>query len=237
MILGQTQLFNSPEEALIHYGKKGMRWGVRNEDEPSGSSRYKVEKTTSSIPRTDAEKRAARRAMAKKAAIGAGILTAVAGAGFVAYKLNQSGNLPMSSIRKTAKIDPKKVAEAKKFIHEQKDVIHLSRGKHTGGTFLKKGDTPNFFTHWENAFAKEVGDADTSSVFQKLASGGIAAAFPDSENRKDFAGRPISHQVIIPKIMTSGIESIEDVQSKIWPLLKSGYDAFYTESEKNPIKK
>lgn len=33
MILGQTQQFASPEEALIHFGVKGMRWGVRKSDE------------------------------------------------------------------------------------------------------------------------------------------------------------------------------------------------------------
>lgn len=32
MILGQTQEFASPEEALQHFGVKGMRWGVRKED-------------------------------------------------------------------------------------------------------------------------------------------------------------------------------------------------------------
>jgi hypothetical protein len=32
VLLGETQAFASPEEALVHYGKKGMKWGVRNED-------------------------------------------------------------------------------------------------------------------------------------------------------------------------------------------------------------
>jgi hypothetical protein len=36
MILGQAQTFASPEEALVHYGVKGMRWGVRNEDKSVG---------------------------------------------------------------------------------------------------------------------------------------------------------------------------------------------------------
>lgn len=37
MILGENQQqFASPEEALMHYGKKGMRWGVRNEDDLVG---------------------------------------------------------------------------------------------------------------------------------------------------------------------------------------------------------
>jgi len=36
MILGEAQTFASPDEALVHYGKKGMKWGVRNEDKPVG---------------------------------------------------------------------------------------------------------------------------------------------------------------------------------------------------------
>lgn len=32
MILGQAQPFASPEEALQHFGVKGMRWGVRKEE-------------------------------------------------------------------------------------------------------------------------------------------------------------------------------------------------------------
>lgn len=37
MIQGESQQeFASPEAALKHYGKKGMRWGVRNEDQPIG---------------------------------------------------------------------------------------------------------------------------------------------------------------------------------------------------------
>jgi DNA-binding transcriptional MerR regulator len=31
--------FETPQDALAHYGKKGMRWGVRNEDKPKGSDR------------------------------------------------------------------------------------------------------------------------------------------------------------------------------------------------------
>lgn len=35
-VLTHNQSFASPGEALAHYGKKGMRWGVRNEDKPPG---------------------------------------------------------------------------------------------------------------------------------------------------------------------------------------------------------
>jgi hypothetical protein len=234
MILESHQPFASPEEALVHYGKKGMRWGIRNEEESTSSRKPRnAEKPSISSPRTDSEKKAARRAMAKKAAIGAGVLTAVAGAGFVAYKLNQSGKLPLSSIVNRNATNSRK-AEVSKIIHDQKNVIMLTRGKYTGQTFLKKGDTPNFFTHWENAFINEVGNPNAGSAFQRLTNGSIAAAFKDPEDRFDFSGRPISHQVIIPRSMASDIESIDDVKTKIWPLLKDSYDEFYRESEKSP---
>ena len=35
MILGQVQSFTSPEEALAHFGIKGMHWGVRKEEASS----------------------------------------------------------------------------------------------------------------------------------------------------------------------------------------------------------
>lgn len=34
MILGENQQFASPEEALAHFGTKGMRWGVRKDKPP-----------------------------------------------------------------------------------------------------------------------------------------------------------------------------------------------------------
>ena len=35
-VLNRNQTFASPSEALAHYGVKGMRWGIRNEDKPTG---------------------------------------------------------------------------------------------------------------------------------------------------------------------------------------------------------
>jgi hypothetical protein len=43
MILGENQQFASPGEALIHFGVKGMRWGVRKEKDPSFGEPYSSE--------------------------------------------------------------------------------------------------------------------------------------------------------------------------------------------------
>jgi|RhiMetStandDraft_4_1073278.scaffolds.fasta_scaffold07073_2 hypothetical protein len=50
MILGENQAFASPEEALAHFGVKGMRWGVRNVDGPVG-----VPHKTNKMAKDDAE--------------------------------------------------------------------------------------------------------------------------------------------------------------------------------------
>lgn len=47
MILGENQTFASPEEALVHFGVKGMRWGQRKVDGPAGVP-HKINKTAKS---------------------------------------------------------------------------------------------------------------------------------------------------------------------------------------------
>ena len=59
MLLGETQAFASPEEALVHYGKKGMKWGVRNEDKPVGrdASGRVTESKSSAKPLSEKQQR------------------------------------------------------------------------------------------------------------------------------------------------------------------------------------
>ena len=186
------------DEALLeHFGVKGMKWGVRKE-------------------RTSAEKKA----LAKKVALGVGTLLVVAGAAIAVQQLRKKGNVSIASA-------PRKVAEGKKIaakiLSEPIDVIHGTRGKNKGFTFLKKGGVPTFLEEYETMFGV---DSSESNIFKRQG-GKIGASFLDPDGKKDFAGRVIPHQIIIPKSMTQGINSLDDVKSKIWPLLKDQYESYY----------
>lgn len=86
MKLGDTQGFASPEEALVHYGKKGMRWGVINEDRPVGETKKAApsqKKTTTG--EEEHEGIGGLSSNQKKALVAGGVV--VAGAvGYMAYR-------------------------------------------------------------------------------------------------------------------------------------------------------
>ena len=55
----------------------------------------------------------------------------------------------------------------------------------------------------------------------------VAATFYDPPGRKDFSGRTISHNVMIPEHLAKGINNHEDAVKVAWPLLKNMYDVLY----------
>jgi hypothetical protein len=199
------------QEFIFHYGTKGMKWGIRNKKPTSDSSSKAV---------SNEDKKAARRNNAKKAAIGVGVLTVVAGGAYVAYQLNQNGQLPLSSIKK-AKPPPKTEVAIKKVLDEPTSILHASRGKTKGFRFFKTGDLAEPYPAYEKAFGT---DSFTDGLFERYDGGKIAASFLDPDGRNDQSGRRISHQVIVPKSMSSGVNNIDDVKKNIWPLLKDTYD-------------
>jgi hypothetical protein len=206
------QPFASPGEALAHFGVKGMKWGVRKDRLIADSS--------SKASSSSEAKKAARRRNVKKAAIGVGVLTAVAGGAYVAYRLNQNGNLPISSLKKAKKTSATEKA-IKKVLDEPTNILHASRGKTKGFSFFKTGDLAEPYPAYEKAFGK---DSFTDNLFERHDGGKIAASFLDPEGRRDQSGRSIPHQVIIPKSMSTGINNMDDVKKHIWPLLKETYD-------------
>lgn len=200
----------TPADAFAHYGIKGMKWGVRKE-----------EPTSTEAPSGNKSSRA------KKIAIGVGVLAVVAGAGYASYALNKNGSLSLGDMR--SRTSSRAAPATRKVLKEPTSVIHLARGKNRGLTFQKKGDTPDFFkvfdkmgmnTNQEHEFLQKASDG----------SGRIAARFIDPEGRRDRSSRPISHDVVIPRSMSDGINSLDDVKSKIWPHLKDTYDQFYQDS-------
>lgn len=191
----------SPEayEYLAHFGVKGMRWGHR-----------KSESSSKKTPRTSAEKKA----IAKKVAIVTGTLVAVAGAAYVGHKLKTNGSAKISDI----KVSDKSKAKVAEVLKDPTYVVHASRSKHKGFTFFNDGNSPSPLDELRKAFPDDV-----EQPFVRY-EGKIASTFIDPEGRTDRAGRTIPHQVIIPKGMTEGINNVDDVVTKIWPLIKDHYD-------------
>jgi len=206
--------FEETDAFLAHYGVKGMRWGVRrpiSSAEPAGN---------------DAANAAARRARIKKVAISAGVLAVAAGGAYVTYKLAKDGKLPVKSLNRASVSAGKKIVEKAATVDiEPSSVIHGSRGKDVGFRFIKKGGVPDPIHEYSKVFDGHTG----GDKFERYGGGKIAARFLDPEGRKDAAGRTIPHEVIIPKSMSEGINNLDDVVSKIWPMLKPEHDAMYAE--------
>jgi hypothetical protein len=201
------------ESDLIHFGVKGMRWGVRK-DGPEGSSK---------TPRTP-EQITKRKENAKKVLIGTAAITAAAGAAFVAYKMQQEGPLTYDSPKVSA---GKKVAE-KIALQEPTAVVHASRGKNLGVRFLEKGGLPDALPEYERSPLSS--DIQSKELFERFGDGKVAARFVDPEGRTDHSSRPISHEVIVPKSMSDSVKNLDDIRKVIWPLVKEQYDEFYQSS-------
>ena len=83
----------SPAEMLEHFGVKGQKWGVR--------------KAVVKVAGTPGAQREHRKKIAKRVAIGIGVAAVVVGTAYVAYRLNKSGKLPISSLRSGGKEEGK----------------------------------------------------------------------------------------------------------------------------------
>lgn len=194
-----------PEEALSHFGVKGMKWGQRKSDiSASSDPRPK---------RTPEEKKA----LAKKVAMGTGALILAAGTAYAMHELKQKGGMPVSKASSNSK--GKKVVD--NILKDPTSVILASKSKHTGFEFFKDGQSPSPLDEMIKGFN---GDINKNTGFFNRYEGKIAANFDDPKGRKDRSGRVIPHSVIIPKSMTDGINNLDDVIQKIWPIVEPSYN-------------
>lgn len=200
------------DEFFEHHGVKGMRWGIRKSEESSGKSTKTPEETA-----------AQRKQRAKQIAIGVGALTAAAGTAYVGYQLHKNGKLPFKSIKASTSAAAKSKVE--NIIKEPTDIIHAGRSKHAGFRFLKSGGLSDALHEYEKAgFERERGD-----FFVRYGDRAekIAVRFTDPAGRRDAATRPLFHELIIPESMSKDVHGLDDVKTKIWPLVKDSYESFY----------
>jgi hypothetical protein len=210
------------DEFLAHFGVKGMRWGVRkvHESDDSGGS---------------SEKTPANHAKLKKAAIIGG---SIAGAALIAggtYYLAKHGDLPISSL------NFKEAEKAKSFVEtsvkkspvEPTDIVHIARGKYKGYAVLKNGNLPDYLPEIRKANLLDgeytrLQPGEYRRYGANLEKAGLS--FLDPEGRKDFSGRTIVHDVILPKEHTHDVTDFESAKNKAWSLVKDNFDEFYKSS-------
>jgi hypothetical protein len=198
--------------AFKHAGVKGMKWGVR-----------KAEVTSSSkVPLTDEQ----RKIRNKKILIATGSAVAVVGLIATAVILQKSGKLSLNSFSKSVGNSAKVKTVIDKVDDVPVGIIHSSRAKYAGHSFINSGGVKDPLI----AYSKSpLQDGLNNDGFKKYGDGLnlVAARFLDPEGRTDRAGRAIGHELIFPNNLVPGVNSIQDVKEKVWPLVKNQYDAYY----------
>jgi hypothetical protein len=195
-------------EDVYHHGIKGMHWGIRKED-PSGDSNPE------------------RRAKVKKAAIILGSAVGVAAIAAGTYYMTQHGGVSMSDVNRFA--ESKAAEPAKKFTssmaREPLGIVHAAKPKNRGFTFPQRGGLDDPIHEYERSGVAHL----AANTFKRYGSRNekIAAKFSDPEGRRDRAGRPIDHDVMLPESLASGIKDFAEIVPKVWPLIKDTYAAIY----------
>jgi hypothetical protein len=191
---------------LEHFGIKGMRWGVRNdEDGAKSESRF-----------SDRQ---------KKAAVILGSAAVVTAIGVGAIYAKKHFGVKVSDIPKSAE-STKKFAEA--MSTNPTSIVHSAKGKNLGFSILGKGNLDNPVRAFEEA---GLGD-NARSNFARIGRNAdiVAARFRDPEGRLDRAGRAIEHDVILPRYLSAGVNNAEEAQARAWPFIRDIYQAFWERS-------
>lgn len=213
------------DEFLAHHGIKGMHWGVRKDQSSAGSGEQP--------PPSD-------HAKLKKAAKigGAVVVTAAVIAGSV--YLAKHPELLQKAVNPKTK--PANVKKGKEFVDslakEPTSPIHAARTKENGYDFQMKGGLSDPLPEYDRAGFQKNPKLSEPGGYSRYGSRKekVAVTFHDPHGRKDRAGRPILHEVIIPESHAAGINNFEDAKSKAWSLVKNVYDPRYNLPDRDMVR-
>jgi hypothetical protein len=91
--------------------------------------------------------------------------------------------------------------------------IWVTRGRTWGFRVLRTGGLDDPFETYEAAFA---GLEDAPDAY-RAASGRVAVRFPDPEERRDRAGRVISHEFVLLPPLAERVHDLATAKDLLWP--------------------
>jgi len=101
--------------------------------------------------------------------------------------------------------------------------IWATRGRTWGFRFLRDGGLADPLPTYDAAFA---GIDAGPSAFQRVGTA-VAVRFPDPSGRRDSAGRPIPHELVVFPPLSNQVSTVDEALSVVWPLVAEEYDTIW----------
>lgn len=133
-------------------------------------------------------------------------------------------------VKATSITDPSKLTKlwVESQVKEPVGIVHSSRGLNKGYAFLRDGGLKDL----DHEFVKAGLDKADIGYFKRFDNGTVAARFADPLGRKDFSGRLIGHDVLVPKSMARTAHDATSLGESVWPYIKDLFAAFYDSGKK-----